>query len=215
MICPAKETTNGTHSNTIIITSKFPILIYYPIQNHEEVFVNEFDFDKVNTFIEKLYKKVNIIIDSRLSYLILATALSYQDYCLIFDIEDNTVKNVYQYLGSHTVLDLRGLYLYTVNGKKLIDLYMFIKHFCTNLSIIWNTDRGIEICDHNNSFVDIVLNYIGIQKFIKVDETVIAKINNIVKHNFTHHELPFIDIDTLYSALVIMKSDDMIVKVYY
>ena len=216
-IYPAKETTNGAHRNTVIITAKFPVSIYYPIKNNQEVFINEYDFEKVKRIIEKLYKKVNIVVDSRLNYIALAIALSYPDYCLVFDIEDSTVKNIYQHLSSHTVLDLRGLYLYTVNGKKLIDLYMFIKHFCTNLSIIWNTEKAVDICDRNNNFVDIVLNYIGIHEYNQNDKIadVIKNINDIVRSNFSNRVLVFEDKDSLYSALVAMKAIENTVKVYY
>ena len=195
---PAKETTNGVHTNTIIVTAKFPISIYYPIKKHEELIIEEYDFEKVDTFIKKFYKTVNIVVDSRLEFIAIVIHLTYPDYCLIFDIEDNHVKDIQTFLSSRTVLDLRGMYLYTVNGKKLIDLYLFIKHFCTN-------------------FVDIVLNYIGMQKFSQSERTVtlVKEINVIVQSNFKNRSLLFNDINELCTTLLVMKMNENTVKVYF
>lgn len=214
---PAKETTNGVHTNTIIVTAKFPISIYYPIKKHEELIIEEYDFEKVDTFIKKFYKTVNIVVDSRLEFIAIVIHLTYPDYCLIFDIEDNHVKDIQTFLSSRTVLDLRGMYLYTVNGKKLIDLYLFIKHFCTNLSIFWNTEKATEVCERNNNFVDIVLNYIGMQKFSQSERTVtlVKEINVIVQSNFKNRSLLFNDINELCTTLLVMKMNENTVKVYF
>lgn len=211
------DTTNGLHKNTIVITSTFPVQYYYSIKNCVEVKVDEYDFEKLQRFIKSSYKNTNIVIDSRLEYLILATGLAYKDYCLVYDVNDSFTKTFYQYLSSRSVLDQRGLFVYTVNGRKLIDLYMFIRHFCTNLSIAWNTDRAIEICKNNTSFIDIVLNYIGIHKYNMCDKIsdIIKEMNVIVRCNFSKRKLLFMDIDELYTTITAMKYIENTVKVYY
>lgn len=215
-INPKQETTNGSHTNTILITSRFPLKLYFPIPNKEEVYIDEYDYEKVDVFIRSFYKRANIVIDCRLEYILLVVHINYPDYCLVYDIHNDVTKTVYNYLSSRNALDIRSMFLYTPHGRKLIDLYLFIKHFCTNLNIVWKTDVAIDICKHDNNFITIVLNYINIHRFRQTESTAqqISEIENIVKSNFRKRKLIFKSIDELYTALSSMKMVDDIVKAY-
>ena len=153
---------NGTYEKSLIIMSEciYP-QIYYPIKNRMEFNVDPYDFKKVKDVITKFHDKLNIIIDSRLEYIILAVHINFPDYCLVYDVNNNDggrAVDSYVFLSNRNNIDIHGITIYNKLGRKLIDLYMFVKYYCRN--ILWKTSFAREVCDRSNCLIDILKSFI-------------------------------------------------------
>lgn len=206
---------NGMYNFTIILISKLIVpQIYYPIKNCVEFDIDEHDYEKASAIIKEYHNKANIIIDSRMEFLILSVHLNFPDYCLIYDINTSTIIDVITYLTSRSVLDLQGLVIYTKTGQKLVELYMFIRQYCP--LIPWNITTALDICERNDKFIDILLNYVGIKEFY-VNETTkvyVDEIRKITSSNFSVFNRKFDDNNTLFSALTLIKNVDDSLRTY-
>ena len=210
-------TFNGLEKNVIVITSsEIKPQIYYPFKNKVEVDITPYDFENVKILIDKFNKRSSIIIDSRLEYIAITTHLNYPDYPLIYDANTESVLDIYQFLSGRSMFNIQGMYVYTKNAAKLIDMYVFIKFMCSDLGIHWNCYKAIEVASRNDNFVDMILNYIDIHEFDPGDMTNehIRKIKTAVDEKFSRKEKICDTIDELYSALMTMRSIGMKLKMY-
>lgn len=213
--------TNQIYSKSFIITlAKFPIKIYYPISDATEIDIDEFNnFDGLSKLIEKYHNKRSIIIDSRLEYLIIVTEMIYPNYCLIYNISSHKVEKFVDFFSSSHVLDLKGLFIYTRDKYKIMDLYLFIKYYCGNLSISWNTSTAIEACQTSKNINELILNYIKIHSFIDISNEdkskLIKKFKSIIDSQFTiYEENIFESIDQLFTILMLLNTSNINIKLY-
>ena len=209
---------NGLFEKTLIIMSEdiYP-QVYYPIKNRMEFSVKQDDFKKVQDIIEKFHNKLNIVIDGRLEYIILATHINYPDYCFVYDINNSDsgkIIDAYTYLSSRNNIELRGIMIYNTLGRKIVDLYTFVKYYCKD--ILWKTSVARDICERSKCLIDILINYIGVKDFIINDKTkkYVEDIRKVVKNNFSEKNVYFDDINILFSALTMIKTTEDTLKNY-
>lgn len=214
------ELINQLHDRTLILTCKSFTEIYYPIQNSVTVNIeNELNFPGVKKLILKFHDKFNIIIDSRLEYIIITTELHFPGYTLIYNISNHKVCKFVVYFTPKLSLNLSFLYLRTNDGRKLIDLFVFINYVCKNLSIVWNVDSAIQIASISNNIVELVLNYIKIHRFELIDDgeknKLMSSFIQVITNKFEDIRSPiFENIDKLFTILMILNNSKIYVKMY-
>lgn len=204
---------NGLKKNVIVLMSNdIHPTIYYPFPSKVEVDVRPDDYENVEVLINKFSSKASIIIDSRLEYLILVAHIHHPGYPLIYDANNSDVIDVYQWMSGRSVFNMKGVFIYTASANKLIDLYVFIKYFCNHLKIKWDSFKAKEFIGRNSTFVDIAINYIGIEGIPKYepDEKTERNVNlirqTVEREAFSVRRKLCDNVDELFTALFTLRS---------
>lgn len=121
------------------------------------------------------YKEThNVIIDSRLILLITYAILKYNDDVLIFDPYTLKIKNIYQFTSDHFKIQTNELSITQI--KYVFIIKLILTYYLRNIDISWNMNYIIKHLKQNTniSFIDILINCIGVQHTSDVN------INNIL-----------------------------------
>lgn len=204
---------NGVHVKTLLLIpkeQKTPRPLYYAMKNTTQVAVDDYDFESVEALIHKYHNEFSIIFDSRLQYLILVTHRLFSNYVLVFDVDSSRKIDVHDYLASRHMFDVRGVFVWTPEADKLIDLYIFIKFICSNIDIKWNNSKAIDVIKHNN-WLEIVMNYVGVQKYEQTDRTkeLISRTKELIDEHYRCFMTPYLSKDELFTVLVDMHSAEI------
>lgn len=205
---------NGTFEKTLIIAPDTEP-IYYPFQDYKLIKLKNV-VDGVN-IIEKYMNKINILIDSRLKNLVLICFLNYGDETLIYNVHNNNITVASEYINSSAMFNLNNNIIHTVNGEKLIYLYLFC-NYVVDFNLQWSINKAINSLNKNN-IVELILNYIGVHEIIKTDSEnqneYINEIENIVKNKFKKPINKSIkNINSLYTLLLILIDRNSLIKVF-
>lgn len=210
--CPTLEQyINGMQTKTILLVPKEQRTarpLYYALKNTIQVAIDDYDFKSLEELIRKEHDEYSIIFDSRLQYLILVANIIFPNYVLIFDVDTSRKLDVHDYLASRRMFDIRGVFMWTNEANKLIDLYIFIKFFCTNIDVKWNNVKALEVIKNNNNWLEIMMNYIDVHKYNSTDKTkeLMKRLHTIVEERYRRRELLFDSIDELFTVLVDMRA---------
>lgn len=212
---------NGLKKNVIVLMSNdIQPLIYYPFPEKVEVDIRPDDYENVEILINEYSSKASIIIDSRLEYLILVAHIHHPGYPMIYDANNSNVIDVYQWLSGRSVFNMKGVFIYTNEANKLIDLYVFIKYFCNHLKVKWDSFHAKEFISRNSAFVDIAINYIGIHGIPKYepDEKTSQNVNLIrqvvEQEAFSVRRKLCENVDELFTALSVLRSAGVNLRTY-
>lgn len=201
---------NGVHIKTLLLVpkeQKTPRPLYYALKNTTQVLVDEYDFESVESLIHKYHNEYSILFDSRLQYLILVAHRIFPNYVLIFDVDSSRKIDVHDFLASRHMFDIRGVFIWTPEANKLIDLYIFIRFFCSNIDVKWNNIKAFEVIKHNN-WLEMVMNYIGVYNYEQTDRTraLVTQTKEIVSERFRCFMTPYLSKDELFTVLYDMRT---------
>jgi len=204
---------NGVHVKTLLLVpkeQKTPRPLYYALKNTTQVAVDDYDFESVEALIHKFHNEYSIIFDSRLQYLILVAHRIFPNYVLVFDVDSSRKVDVHDFLASRHMFDVRGVFIWTPEANKLIDLYIFIRFFCSNIGIKWNNIKAFEVIHHNN-WLEMIMNYIGVYKYEQTDRTreLLSRTKEIIDEQFRCFMTPYISKDELFTVLVDMRAAEI------
>lgn len=205
---------NGTFEKTLIIAPDTEP-IYYPFQDYKLIKLKTI-VDGVD-IMEKYMNKINILIDSRLKNLVLICFLNYGDETLIYNVHNNNITVASEYINSSTMFNLNNNIIHTVNGEKLIYLYLFC-NYVVDFNLQWSINKAINSLNKNN-IVELILNYIGVHEIIKTDSEnqneYMNEIENIVKNKFKKPINKSVkNINSLYTLLLILIDRNSLIKVF-
>lgn len=203
---------NGLQTNTLLLVPKEQRTarpLYYALKNTTQVSIDDYDFKSLEELIRKKHDEYSIIFDSRLQYLILVTNIIFPNYVLVFDVDTSRKLDIHDYLASRRMFDIRGVFMWTNEADKLIDLYVFVKFFCTNIDVKWNNAKALEVI-RNNNWLEMIMNYIGVHHYEQTEKTkeLIKRLHTIVEERYRNRELLFESIDELFTVLVDMRATE-------
>lgn len=227
----ADELVNGTHEKTLYIVSHEFKSVHMPIKNHIELDINEYDFKTLKFVVEKYGRNHNIIIDSRMTYFILAGYVNFKDYLLIFDMGPGKIYKTSKFLGSNNLFNLHHHLFSSTDDLKLIYTYIMINYFFnvpeelikdkTNQKkiqpITWNIFKVSEIVSRYNNLVELLLAYIKIHEISDDKEKVIRLTQSMI--SFIRggcEDLPRerFDWNEIYTALIQLRNNNQMLKYF-
>lgn len=167
---------NGTYERTCLVREKDDTFI--PFNTDEIICINPSSFQDFVKIVDKKKNTMNILIDSRLEYIILLAFIRYKLELLIYDSYKLTVYSIIEYFSStmyieSTEISLNDVEKYCVG--KLIVNYAF-----SHLKIRWNKDIALTAIHERNLYnirhdiVYMILRMIDVKEYVKVNKEKIS-----------------------------------------
>lgn len=225
------EKVNGTHERTLYVTSDVFKSVYIPIKNHIELNIKEYDFKTLKFIVEKYGKDHNIIVDSRLTYFILAGYINFKDYLLIFDMGPGKVFKTSKYLGMSNIFNLHHRLFSGPDDLKLIYMYIMVNYFFNVPDslmkegkskglmqvISWNIFKASELVSRYDNLIELLMAYIKVHEIVDDKEKVskIAKsINDFIQGDCGELPTERYDLNEIYTALIYLRDSNQMLKVF-
>lgn len=200
---------NGTFEKSCLIREIDDTFI--PFNVFETILINPRSFMEFESIVSSRKNNMNIIIDSRLEYIILTAFLKYELELLIYDPYKLTVHSIIEYFASSVYIEPTELSIDEIKKYcigKIIMTYAF-----GHLKIRWDKNKAISSIRENKLFnikhdvVHMLLQMTPIENFIKPAK---AKINNTyalfddIMSGIDVKELTDINSSEFYSILCIL-----------
>ena len=170
---------NGLHEKTLLVRHEDDTFVHFEVDK-----VMLISGESVNDFydIYEQYKDdYNVLIDSRLVYVILLSFIKYELELLIFDPYRNTVYNGLNFLSLITPINKVSLII--EEWKIFCAVKVFIDYFANDLAIKWDNENvaaDILKTDTKNTKYQVcsaIIVGISNQNKLPVDDSVIMKFN--------------------------------------
>ena len=210
----SNHSANGLFADTILVRAVDDTFLTFECKVE---IINEFDLAKLWRTIEENKNKCNVIIDSRMTWLILFAILKYENDVLIYDVYRTRIITVYRYFAKLSGISIDELSISKI--KHITILKLFISHFAREYEIQWKitdiiknmnkfTNKFVEtrLSDGNlryheqtntNKFINNILNYMGILRTNKVDPENIEKLKSLIKKYFSKDILYNMNLDNI------------------
>ena len=223
------ELVNGAHEKTLYITSHNFKSVYMPIRNHIELDIKEYDFKTMKFIIDKYGKDHNIIIDSRMTYFILAGFINYKDYLLIFDMGPGKVYKTSKCLGTSNSFNLHHRLFSGSDDLKLVYMYIMINYFFNVPSSLlgedkmkapvlnWNIFKASELITRYNNLIELLLAYVKVHE-ISMDKERVNRLTTAIA-TFVHNGCDALpdeqfNLNEIYTALIQLRNNNQMLKVF-
>ena len=169
---------NGTYEKVCLVREKDDTFI--PFKVDEIVCINP---RSIADFIEIMKREENVLIDSRLEYIILLGFLKYELELLIYDSYTQNVYSIIEYFSSTMYIESTEISLNDI--KKYCIGKLIVNYAFPHLKIRWNKDVVLSTIHERNLFnakYDIVYTILRImepKEFIKIKPELIEKFNEL------------------------------------
>ena len=161
---------NGTHFKTCLIRETDDTFIHFDVD--EIVCINSNDIEKFVELYENRKNDWNIIIDSRMEFIILMSFIKYGLDLLIYDSHKLLTYSIVEYFSSimyveSTEMSLEELKIFCI-GK------IIITYVVPHLKIRWNKDVELEVIHQKRSLnmkynvMFMLMHIMNVKNFIKV-----------------------------------------------
>ena len=201
---------NGLLSKSILIRSKDDTFLTFDCT---VIIIDEYDLSTFWKCINEHKQDHNIILDSRLTWLILYSILKYENDMLIYNVYNSRIITIYRYFSELSGITINELSMYRI--KQITILKLLLSHFLYNFDISWNISNIIKninkftnktvstkisvdskgdevkgkyrIHEQTNKtiFMNILLNYIGIRKTEEINNENVKRIIDLIKFYFS------------------------------
>lgn len=202
-----KSYCNGIWNENIYITSKdFSKDIYFPLKTSKKEYIGEHDFDSMKKIIQENHNLFNIIVDSRLTYLILVCELNIPNYILIYNIQNTEIESFNEF-SYKEIFKFTKTLLYSDFKINLINCYLIINFLSENIQ--WKNSIINSLISKKN-ILEILINYLGWSNYHKsFDKDKSYKLIQIIKNKFQNYELLFNNTNELINSLIYLKNSQM------
>lgn len=152
---------NGLYDKTVLIRENNDTFVFFDC---EILIIDPSDLQSLWEYYNEYIHKANIVIDSRLCYLIFYAIIKYGDNILIYDPYVIKIKTVYNFCSDYFKIQNNELNIYQYSILLIVKL--IISFFMSSLDIKWNVNDVIKQIKshHNYEIIDILLQYVGLQK---------------------------------------------------
>ncbi len=178
MISGKENHDNGSYKETIYFREKDDT--YCSIPDTRIILINPL---KISSFFElyDTYKnEYNIVIDSRLEWIIIYGILRYETNILIYNILSNTVINIFSWC--RLKMSIMNCEINVSFTKKILLLYLFVNYYLKDCRIHWNSNDAINAIKQsgdNNNYItlDYIIIYINNNESskLKIEMTDLSK----------------------------------------
>ena len=171
---------NGTYSKTCLVREKDDTFI--PFNVDEVICINP---RSIKDFMSIMEKKENVLVDSRLEYILLFAFLKYGLELLIYDSYNQNVYSIIEYFS--TIMYIESTEISLLNIKKYCIGKLIVNYGFPNLKIRWIKDAAISAMHEKNLYsmkYDItymILCVMGIKDYVKVSMDKVEKFNQLYK----------------------------------
>lgn len=202
-----KSYCNGIWNENIYITSKdFSKDIYFPLKTSKKEYIGEHDFESMKKIIQENHNLFNIIVDSRLTYLILVCELNIPNYILIYNIQNTEIESFNEF-SYKEIFKFTKTLLYSDFKINLINCYLIINFLSENIQ--WKNSIINSLISKKN-ILEILINYLGWSNYHKsFDKLKSNKLIQIIKNKFQNYELLFNNTNELINSLIYLKNSQM------
>lgn len=202
-----KSYCNGIWNENIYITSKdFSKDIYFPLKTSKKEYIGEHDFESMKKIIQENHNLFNIIVDSRLTYLILVCELNIPNYILIYNIQNTEIESFNEF-SYKEIFKFTKTLLYSDFKINLINCYLIINFLSENIQ--WKNSIINSLISKKN-ILEILINYLGWSNYHKsFDKDKSYKLIQIIKNKFQNYELLFNNTNELINSLIYLKNSQM------
>ena len=202
-----KSYCNGIWNENIYITSKdFSKDIYFPLKTSKKEYIGEHDFESMKKIIQENHNLFNIIVDSRLTYLILVCELNIPNYILIYNIQNTEIESFNEF-SYKEIFKFTKTLLYSDFKINLINCYLIINFLSENIQ--WKNSIINSLISKKN-ILEILVNYLGWSNYHKsFDKLKSYKLIQIIKNKFQNYELLFNNTNELINSLIYLKNSQM------
>lgn len=202
-----KSYCNGIWNENIYITSKdFHKDIYFPLKSSKKEYIGEHDFESMKKIIQENHNLSNIIVDSRLTYLILVCELNIPNYILIYNIQNTEIESFNEF-SYKEIFKFTKTLLYSDFKINLINCYLIINFLSENIQ--WKNSIINSLISKKN-ILEILINYLGWSNYHKsFDKPKSYKLIQIIKNRFQNYELLFNNTNELINSLIYLKNNQI------
>ena len=202
-----KSYCNGIWNENIYITSKdFHTDIYFPLKSSKKEYIGEHDFESMKKIIQENHNLSNIIVDSRLTYLILVCELNIPNYILIYNIQNTEIESFNEF-SYKEIFKFTKTLLYSDFKINLINCYLIINFLSENIQ--WKNSIINSLISKKN-ILEILINYLGWSNYHKsFDKPKSYKLIQIIKNRFQNYELLFNNTNELINSLIYLKNNQI------
>ena len=202
-----KSYCNGIWDKNIYITSKDLMKdIYFPLKDSKKEYIGKHDFESMKKIIQENHNLFNVIVDSRLIYLILVCELNIPNYILIYNIQNTEIESFNEF-SYKEIFKFTKTLLYSDFKINLINCYLIINFLSENIQ--WKNSIINSLISKKN-ILDILINYLGWSNYHKYfDKDKSYKLIQIIKNKFQNYELLFNNTNELINSLIYLKNSQI------
>lgn len=200
---------NGTFDKCCIIRPSGVVKTYFTVEDSKSISfeIDEYDYKYLFDLIEQYSDEYNIIIDSRMSFLILISYFRFGDALIVYDVMRLKMSRILQ-----TMSDYNSTIFYSIYGKRILMLKLFIDWYFKSHSMNWSSDKALQIVTKEKTLTDSLIDYIGVRQMMGDRLRIASCINRfleLMNSNFISSPDQFkeFSIDYIYSALIAMREN--------
>ncbi len=163
--------------NSIIITEKDDI--FYSLSNYKTVIIkNKLNINKYQEIFNEYKNKANIIIDSRLSEIIIYSILLNGVSVYVYNVDNSKIDNLFRWVKN--IFHINPCSFNIKYIKQISFLFIFVNFYLKNYNIQWNTNYAIKCVEQNmltkyDITTEYIINYINIPIYSNDTDTKILK----------------------------------------
>ena len=163
--------------NSIIITEKDDI--FYSLSNYKTVIIkNKLNINKYKEIFNEYKNKANIIIDSRLSEIIIYSILLNGVSVYVYNVDNSKIDNLFRWVKN--IFHINPCSFNIKYIKQISFLFIFVNFYLKNYNIQWNTNYAIKCVEQNmltkyDITTEYIINYINIPIYSNDTDTKILK----------------------------------------
>lgn len=162
---------------SIIITEKDDI--FYSLSNYKTVIIkNKLNINKYQEIFNEYKNKANIIIDSRLSEIIIYSILLNGVSVYVYNVDNSKIDNLFRWVKN--IFHINPCSFNIKYIKQISFLFIFVNFYLKNYNIQWNTNYAIKCVEQNmltkyDITTEYIINYINIPIYSNDTDTKILK----------------------------------------